>query len=53
LLVITIRCTIRPEWTDTWQALVEELTRATRAEEDDARFQWFRDGDDSLPAPPR
>jgi len=53
VLVITIRCTIRPEWTDRWQALVEELTRTDKTEEGDARFQWFRAADDSLPAPPR
>ncbi|MCS7480665.1 hypothetical protein ACFFQW_31890 [Umezawaea endophytica] len=53
VLVITIRCTIRPEWTDPWQELTEEFARAGKAEECDVRFQWFRCADDSLPSPPR
>jgi len=53
VLVITIRCTVHPEWTDRWTALVEEFTRTTKAEEAGVRFQWFRAVDDSLPAPPR
>jgi quinol monooxygenase YgiN len=46
VLVITIRFTVRPEWTDRWPGLVEEFTSATRAEEDNLWFQWSRDVDD-------
>jgi len=46
VLVITIRFTVHPEWTDHWPGLVREFTEATRAEEGNAWFRWSRDVED-------
>jgi quinol monooxygenase YgiN len=46
MLAITIRFTVRPEWADRWLDLVDEFTRATRAEEGNIWFWWSRSVDD-------
>jgi len=46
VLVITIRFTVRPEWTDRWLDLTREFTDATRAEDSNLWFRWSRDVED-------
>lgn len=46
MLTVTIRFTVRPEWTDKWLDLVEEFTEATRAEDSNLWFWWSRAVDD-------
>ena len=46
MMTITARFRVLPEWADRWPALVDEFTRATRAEEDNLYFWWSRDVDD-------
>ncbi|TQS42089.1 putative quinol monooxygenase [Cryptosporangium phraense] len=43
MLTITARFRVRPEWTDRWPGLVDEFTRASRAEDGNLYFWWSRD----------
>jgi quinol monooxygenase YgiN len=42
VIFIVVRFTIRPDKADEWPSLVDEFTRATRAEEGNLFFEWSR-----------
>ncbi|MCH0542358.1 antibiotic biosynthesis monooxygenase [Streptomyces sp. MUM 203J] len=43
MIFITVRFTVRPEYRDQWLALVDDFTRATRAEPGNLFFDWSQD----------
>ncbi len=47
MIAITVRFRVRPEHVETWPALVEGFTTATRAEPGNLWFTWSRSLDDS------
>jgi len=46
MIFIVVRFTIRPERAGEWLSLVDDFTRATRAEEGNLFFDWSRSVDD-------
>lgn len=46
MIFIAVRFTVRPEHSDQWLALVDDFTRATRAEPGNLFFDWSRDVED-------
>lgn len=46
MIFIAVRFTVRPECSDRWLTLVDDFTRATRAESGNLFFDWSRDVDD-------
>lgn len=46
MIFICVKWTIRPEKADEWLSLVDEFTRATRAEPGNIFFEWSRSVDD-------
>jgi quinol monooxygenase YgiN len=46
MLFIVVKHPVRPEYADSWPALVEEFTVATRAEPGNVSFDWYRSADD-------
>jgi quinol monooxygenase YgiN len=42
MIFITVKFTVRPEFTDGWLDRVDEFTRATRAEPGNLWFEWSR-----------
>ncbi len=42
MYLIVVKFKTRPEWTDRWLALVNDFTRATRAEPGNLWFEWNR-----------
>ncbi|MFG3498013.1 putative quinol monooxygenase [Streptomyces sp. NPDC047928] len=43
MIFIAVRFTVRPERSDQWPTLVDDFTRATRAEPGNLFFDWSRD----------
>ncbi len=43
---IVVKFQTKPEWTDRWMGLVEDFTRATRAEPGNLWFDWSRSVED-------
>ncbi|MEU6485096.1 putative quinol monooxygenase [Streptomyces sp. NPDC046887] len=43
MIFIVVRFTVRPEYADQWLTLVDDFTRATRAEPGNLFFDWSRD----------
>ncbi|WP_236243017.1 putative quinol monooxygenase [Streptomyces sp. CC228A] len=43
MIFIAVRFTVRPEYRDQWLTLVDDFTRATRAEPGNLFFDWSRD----------
>ncbi len=46
MIFIVVKWTIRPERSDEWLSLVDDFTRATRAEPGNIFFEWSRSVDD-------
>jgi quinol monooxygenase YgiN len=46
VIFIVVKWTIRPERADEWLSLVDDFTRATRAEPGNIFFEWNRSVDD-------
>ena len=46
MIFIVVRWPVKPEFADDWLNLVEDFTRATRAEPGNLFFDWSRDVDD-------
>jgi quinol monooxygenase YgiN len=46
VIFIVVKWTIRPERSDEWLSLVDDFTRATRAEPGNIFFEWSRSVDD-------
>lgn len=46
MIFICVKWTIRPERADEWLGLVDDFTRATRAEPGNIFFEWSRSVDD-------
>ena len=46
MIFIVVKHPIKPEYADQWPALVEDFTRATRAEPGNISFEWSRSLDD-------
>ncbi|MFJ6940347.1 putative quinol monooxygenase [Streptomyces sp. NPDC101132] len=46
MIFITVRFAVRPEHADNWPVLVDEFTRATRAEPGNLFFDWSRSVED-------
>lgn len=46
MIFIAVTWTIRPERSDEWLSLVDDFTRATRAEPGNLFFEWSRSVDD-------
>lgn len=46
MILITVKYTVKPEHADTFLDTVAEFTQATRAEEGNLWFDWFRSADD-------
>ncbi|MDN3292991.1 putative quinol monooxygenase [Streptomyces ficellus] len=46
MIFIAVRFTVRPEYRDQWLTLVDDFTRATRAEPGNLFFDWSRSVDD-------
>lgn len=42
MYLIVVKFQTRPEWTDRWLGLVDDFTRATRAEPGNLWFEWSR-----------
>lgn len=47
MIFIVVKFTVRPERSDEWLSLVDDFTRATRAEEGNLFFEWSRSVDNS------
>jgi quinol monooxygenase YgiN len=47
MIFIVVKHPVRPEYADQWPALVEEFTKATRAEAGNLFFDWYRSAEDS------
>ncbi|MFJ8313072.1 MULTISPECIES: putative quinol monooxygenase [unclassified Streptomyces] len=46
MIFIAVRFTVRPEHADDWPAIVDDFTRATRAEPGNLFYDWSRSLDD-------
>lgn len=46
MIFIAVRFTVRPEYSDQWLTLVDDFTRATRAEPGNLFYDWSRDVED-------
>jgi quinol monooxygenase YgiN len=46
MVTIACRFQVRPDWVERWPGLVDEFTRATRAEDGNVYFWWSRDVED-------
>ncbi|SDD46529.1 putative quinol monooxygenase [Auraticoccus monumenti] len=46
MYLIVVKFQTKPEWTDRWLGLVEDFTRATRAEPGNLWFEWSRSVED-------
>ena len=46
MIFIVVKFPVRPERSDEWLSLVEDFTRATRAEPGNLFFEWARSVDD-------
>ena len=46
MILINVRFTVRPENADEWLELARPFTEATRAEEGNLWFDWYRSADD-------
>ncbi|MGI5482244.1 putative quinol monooxygenase [Streptomyces lavendofoliae] len=46
MIFIAVRFTVRPEHAEQWLTLVDDFTRATRAEPGNLFFDWSRDVED-------
>ncbi|GGW25433.1 hypothetical protein GCM10010381_06320 [Streptomyces xantholiticus] len=46
MIFIAVRFTVRPEYSDRWLTIVDDFTRATRAEPGNLFFDWSRSVDD-------
>ena len=46
MIFITVKFKVRPEYTDGWLDLVDDFTKATRAEPGNLWFEWSRSVDD-------
>ncbi|MDN5748209.1 MAG: antibiotic biosynthesis monooxygenase [Pseudonocardia sp.] len=46
MIFISVKFTVRPEFTDQWLARVDAFTQATRAEPGNLFFEWSRSVDD-------
>lgn len=46
MIFITVKWTVRPDRSDEWLSLVDDFTRATRAEPGNLFFEWSRSVDD-------
>ncbi len=46
MILIVVKFRTKPEWSDRWLDLVDEFTRATRAEPGNLWFEWSRSVDD-------
>ncbi|WP_371483064.1 putative quinol monooxygenase [Kitasatospora sp. NBC_00315] len=40
MILIVVKMTVRPEFADSWLSLVDDFTRATRAEPGNLFFEW-------------
>ncbi|BFV60569.1 putative quinol monooxygenase [Kitasatospora sp. CMC57] len=47
MILITVKFTTRPEYSDSWMSQVEEFTRATREEPGNVFFEWSRSVENS------
>ncbi|HUW02497.1 MAG TPA: putative quinol monooxygenase [Acidimicrobiales bacterium] len=47
MIFIVVKFKTKPEWSDRWLELVEDFTKATRAEPANLWFEWSRSVDDS------
>lgn len=46
MYLIVVKFQTKPQWTDRWLGLVEDFTRATRAEPGNLWFEWSRSVED-------
>jgi quinol monooxygenase YgiN len=46
MIFICVKFTTKPDWADRWLDLVDDFTRATRAEPGNKWFEWSRSVDD-------
>ncbi|MDQ1010163.1 quinol monooxygenase YgiN [Streptomyces sp. V4I23] len=46
MIFIAVRFTVRPEYSDRWLDIVDDFTRATRAEPGNLFYDWSRSVDD-------
>jgi quinol monooxygenase YgiN len=46
MIFIVVKHPVRPEYADQWPALVEEFTKATRAEAGNLFFDWYHSAED-------
>ncbi|MGK5627843.1 putative quinol monooxygenase [Streptomyces sp. URMC 123] len=46
MIFIVVKFTVRPERSDDWLSLVDDFTRATRAEPGNLFYEWSRSVDD-------
>ena len=46
MIFIAVKFTVRPERAEEWLSLVDDFTKATRAEEGNLFFEWSRSADD-------
>ena len=47
MILIVVKFKTKPEWSDRWIDLVDEFTKATRAEPKNLWFDWSRSVEDS------
>lgn len=46
MFLIVVKFQTKPQWTERWMELVEDFTRATRAEPGNLWFEWSRNVED-------
>jgi quinol monooxygenase YgiN len=46
MIVVIVKQPVRAKYADDWPSLVEEFTKATRAEAGNISFDWYRSADD-------
>jgi quinol monooxygenase YgiN len=46
MILIVVKNPVRPEFADDWATLMDEFTRATRAEPGNLCFDWYRSVED-------
>jgi quinol monooxygenase YgiN len=46
MILIVAKNPVRPEYADNWPSLMDEFTRATRAEPGNVCFDWYRSVDE-------
>ncbi len=46
MIVVIVKQPVRSKYADDWPSLVQEFTRATRAEPGNISFDWYRSAED-------